>query len=718
MSADGGGAASAGGACGGTVGMELITGRTSVRPSSTGPPCGSRRIGARRTRRTGRTGSLRWLRRRSRTPGGRPGGQYGAGVGAGVGAAVGAGVGAGVGRGRGRRRGLGRRRRRGLGRRRRRGLGRRRRRGLGRGQAWARASAQAWARASAPGVGSGVGAGVGSGVGAGVGSGGEGVGSNSGGAGVGKGAGPGVGPGAGGGVGPGAGVDGGTPGPGKSGSGGDGVGGAGVCSGKPGASAAAVAPAPNMASTTGRAAAATAPPPRASRTRRRVSPDGAGTAASSRPASASSWMARRTTSRAAPPAAAGTNAASSSIVRTPSHCSKMDMAGPLRAWPPPEGPSNTSISSAVRSTTRSIRLLGPTVHSPSVLTSPAGRVGVVTVTPGRAPIGTTRRPLPSPSDAAARPPPMIALAGLEPEATILVQIASYRDPELPRTVASALANAQRPDRLRFAVCWQYDEHTLNDLDPWCDDARFRIDEVHFRSSGGCCWARSRTNALFEGEAYTLQVDAHTRFATDWDRRFVEMLAAVGSDHPLLTTYPAAYEVDPAGHDTLIPAADALRLQVAEVRADLTVRQVAWPADPSTPGPSPLLAAGLIFTLGRFCEDVPYDPDMYFAGEEISMAARAYTSGYDLAYPNDALVWHRYRHAARLHWDDHRDTAARHAHAISRLRELLVGDASALGRFGLGTARSRADFERHCGIDFAALAVHPALSARDPDVCTS
>ena len=66
-----------------------------------------------------------------------------------------------------------------------------------------------------------------------------------------------------------------------------------------------------------------------------------------------------------------------------------------------------------------------------------------------------------------------------------------------------------------------------------------------------------------------------------------------------------------------------------------------------------LAAGFLFTIGSFVEEVPYDPELYFFGEEIAMTLRAYTHGYDLFHPHQVLVWHDYvRSYATRHWDDH------------------------------------------------------------------
>ena len=51
---------------------------------------------------------------------------------------------------------------------------------------------------------------------------------------------------------------------------------------------------------------------------------------------------------------------------------------------------------------------------------------------------------------------------------------------------------------------------------------------------------------------------------------------------------------------------------------------------------------------------PHDAEPAVAGEEISLAARAFTHGYDLYCPNENLIWHLYDHDHPKHWDDHDD----------------------------------------------------------------
>lgn len=64
------------------------------------------------------------------------------------------------------------------------------------------------------------------------------------------------------------------------------------------------------------------------------------------------------------------------------------------------------------------------------------------------------------------------------------------------------------------------------------------------------------------------------------------------------------------------------------------------------------SAHFAFTVGQFCKEVTHDPNYYFHGEEISIAARAYTHGYDIYHPHKVVCWHEYTRKGRSkQWDD-------------------------------------------------------------------
>ncbi len=283
---------------------------------------------------------------------------------------------------------------------------------------------------------------------------------------------------------------------------------------------------------------------------------------------------------------------------------------------------------------------------------------------------------------------------------IFIQIASYRDSELKHTINSCLAQAKYPERLTFGICWQYDETTFTDLDSYIPRDGFRIHQVYYSDSKGCCWARHQTNQLYDGEKYTLQIDAHMRFASHWDAILIEMFHSVDSKKPILSTYPAPYEIV-NGMDRLHTDRGIQMLKLIRLRRDLTSKHsTILAADTSMPGKSPLLAAGMIFTLGEFCREVEYDPEMYFSGEEISLAARAYTWGYDFYYPNKDVLWHRYKHPMPLHWTDHSAVQKELQNkSNARLQMLLLGGHETLGKYGFGKVRTLSQFEQYAGLNF-------------------
>jgi hypothetical protein len=280
---------------------------------------------------------------------------------------------------------------------------------------------------------------------------------------------------------------------------------------------------------------------------------------------------------------------------------------------------------------------------------------------------------------------------------IFVAIASYRDRDLPRTMESAMAAAAEPSRLRFGICHQHDAQCDHDLDRWRDDPRVLVDAVPFQESRGVCWARARIQALYDGEPYVLQIDAHMRFAGGWDERCRRMFGSVDSALPILTNYPPGFRVGPDGREHREPDPGARWLELAPDRPEGSFRQRAAPAPRGDrPGRQSFVAAGFLFGPGSFYLDVPYDPEIYFAGEEITLAVRAYTHGYDLHYPNENVAWHWYDHPSRLHWEDYEEHSALAAAGRQRVRRVLAGDPG-LGRFGLGHRRSIASWEHLAGL---------------------
>lgn len=308
--------------------------------------------------------------------------------------------------------------------------------------------------------------------------------------------------------------------------------------------------------------------------------------------------------------------------------------------------------------------------------------------------------------------------------TIFIQMAAYRDPELIPTLTDAIAQAADPSRLHFCIAWQHgDELRREAFHPLESRARFTILDIPFGESLGACWARHAIQQEYDGEDFTLQLDSHHRFVKGWDRVCIEMLEglqAAGVPKPLLTAYLPSFDPqdDPAARirepwhltfDRFIP------------EGPIFFRPATIPAwqDRTAPTRSRFFSAHFAFTLGAFAREVQHNPEFYFHGEEITLAVRAFTHGYDLFHPYRLVAWHEYTRRGRTkHWDDHSSWGARNHSTHVQVRRLFGMDefrddaAAALeeqrGPFGLGHARSLEDYERYAGISFRRRAVTPAV----------
>jgi hypothetical protein len=297
---------------------------------------------------------------------------------------------------------------------------------------------------------------------------------------------------------------------------------------------------------------------------------------------------------------------------------------------------------------------------------------------------------------------------------IFVQIASYRDPELENTIKSMIENAKKPNNLRIGVCRQYHpEDGFDTLNEFRKDKKFRILDVLYNESKGVCWARNQVQQLYGGEEYTLQIDSHMRFEKNWDDEFIKMVKQLqkkGFKKPLLTGYVSSFnpENDPAERikepwrmvfDRFIPEGAVFFLPE-------TIPGWEQLKEPVT---SRFYSAHFAFTVGQFSTEVQHDPEFYFHGEEISIAARAYTHGYDLFHPHKTLIWHEYTRKGRTkQWDDDKEWVMRNNVSHSKNRKLFGMDGELsdvdFGIYGFGTERTLKEYEIYSGLRFSRRAV--------------
>jgi hypothetical protein len=193
-------------------------------------------------------------------------------------------------------------------------------------------------------------------------------------------------------------------------------------------------------------------------------------------------------------------------------------------------------------------------------------------------------------------------------------------------------------------------------------------------------------------------------------KMIKQLQKKGHEKPLLTGYVSSFDPDndPQGRmqepwrmvfDRFIPEGAVFFLPE-------TIPNWQSLTEPVT---SRFYSAHYCFTLGQFSKEVQHNPEYYFHGEEISIAARAYTWGYDLFHPHKVLIWHEYTRKGRTkQWDDDKEWGSKNSHSHFTNRKLFGMDGETQeghdGPYGFGTVRTLRDYEKYSGLLFEKRAV--------------
>jgi hypothetical protein len=208
---------------------------------------------------------------------------------------------------------------------------------------------------------------------------------------------------------------------------------------------------------------------------------------------------------------------------------------------------------------------------------------------------------------------------------------------------------------------------------------------------------------YAGEDWYLQLDSHHRFAPGWDSMLIEQAVICGSAKPLLTTYAAAFA--PADEAQAVEQVTTMEFDQFNMDGLPTFKGALLTEPAAQPVRARFVSAHFLFAPGDFVQEVPYDPELYFVGEEISLAVRAFTHGYDLFHPARHILWHDYTRTGRTkHWDDHTGehgaTTAWHERdkvSVAKVLRLLIDPW--VGPDGLGTVRDAGEYENYAGISF-------------------
>ena len=305
--------------------------------------------------------------------------------------------------------------------------------------------------------------------------------------------------------------------------------------------------------------------------------------------------------------------------------------------------------------------------------------------------------------------------------SIFISIASYKDPETIPTIIDAYNKAHDKAGISFGVLLQ-EEKGFSKKEKLEKNINVDFLEYDWRDSQGACWARnSIQKLLFDKEDYYFQLDSHHRFCENWDKKLTDGIESLSKNYqkPIIGGYCPGYE--PA-NETL----DERPIRITSFPEFTDLGDLMF-IPKSINNYKKLNENGLeyikarflsghfIFTNSMFIKECPYDPLLYFRGEELSLSARAYTSGYDFFHPLMPIVWHEYiRGKQTKHWDDHTKangflttSEERSNKAKKRVRQLLGMEINNIKfhKYGLGNKRCLHEYELYAGLDFSQRLIH-------------
>lgn len=295
--------------------------------------------------------------------------------------------------------------------------------------------------------------------------------------------------------------------------------------------------------------------------------------------------------------------------------------------------------------------------------------------------------------------------------SIYVQIACYRDPEIIPTIKDLYEKSSGENDINVCIAWQHaPEEKIDCLRSY---ERLTIIDIPHTETKGTCWARSLLNGYYNNEEYTLMLDSHHRFEKNWDKTCIQMIKDLqnnGYEKPLLTAYVPSYDPDndPAGRVRVPWKMDFDRF-IPEGAVFFLPASISNFKELTQPIPARFFSGHFAFTLGSFVKEVPYDPHYYFHGEEINLAVRSYTHGYDLFHPHVVVCWHEYTRKNRTkHWDDDKKWVDKNTTSHTRNRKLFGMDGEKkdvdFGIYDFGTKRTLDQYEQYAGLCFKKRAI--------------
>lgn len=288
---------------------------------------------------------------------------------------------------------------------------------------------------------------------------------------------------------------------------------------------------------------------------------------------------------------------------------------------------------------------------------------------------------------------------------IFVNIPSYHDPELWETITNLLDNAKYPERIFFGVTNQTDAKDLH-AEVLLRYPNVNMDIIEPGSIVGAQPARLNSHKFYNNEDYYLNIDSHMRSIKNWDEELISDFEDLQSREGLsvITAYVAAYDKDEHGVDLVPDINYSTMFNMSDSNVSNFINNgipqfCAYTHTQNVELPSPYVSGHFFFTSREAILDAPFVKEVMFTEEEIFMAVRFFTAGYNIFTPKKTYVYHRYgRGGRKLFWEDFPELWAKNDIA-SRSFVTNVLENNIVSESGILSKRTLKEFEEYSGISF-------------------
>jgi hypothetical protein len=297
--------------------------------------------------------------------------------------------------------------------------------------------------------------------------------------------------------------------------------------------------------------------------------------------------------------------------------------------------------------------------------------------------------------------------------TIYISVAAYNEPHLELMISNCLENAEHPGRVNFGIWCHYNDGTRPDLGKYENVTSAFTD---YPAMLGLCYGRLNSLSFYNNEDYCLQLDAHMLFEKNWDTKIINAFEEIKkyNKKPIISTYVPWWSMSSGKINYYSNDSNAFcspmiidkTIGNQEGYPKLTTKYSEWGEEKYKE--HALVTGHFIFSEPSILEDVSPDPQVMFAGDEITTALRLWTRDYRMFTIKNPIVWHLNKFNGDLYYKDRlmrsetpgRETkihGERSDVGMKRVKDILTG--KILGYWGAPNLEKLKEFEKVIDLDF-------------------